>query len=141
MSGTTDYPDLEPDPLGDLKSIKRLPSMRANAPKISWGGEYRAWPVERRLHYAERLASTMNHAADVLQTERNAMIEVANSQEVKLKHAAKVYAALGETMHTELANADAEKQKLYTQIVSLQRDIKEARRRAKQREAACGNHD
>ncbi len=125
MKEDSKYPDLEPDGLGDLKEIKRLPQMKSPAPQIRWGEEYKSWPVERRLSYAERLASSMNHAADLLQTERNKLLEVVKRQEEQLKQATEKYVEQGQVMHRELGAQDAEKQQLYAQIVELTAKVKE----------------
>jgi hypothetical protein len=119
MSEQNNYPNFEPNALGDLKKIARLPGMKAVAPNIAWGNEYKSWSLRKRLRYAERVAASMNHAADILQQERNDLIEVAKNQERQLKHATLSYTQQGDTMHTELGNADAEKQELYKEIVKL----------------------
>ena len=54
------YPDLDPDGLGDLKSIKRIPGMAKRAPKIAWDKKYLGWSIRERLKFAEALASSMN---------------------------------------------------------------------------------
>lgn len=119
------YLDLEPDTLGNLKSIKRLPAMKNVAPKIQWGIVYLDWPIKKRLKYAEKLAASMNHAADVLQQERNKLVKIALQQEEQLKANIKTYAKQGEIIHQELVNTDAEKQKLYQKIVILSRKVKQ----------------
>lgn len=124
MSESTNYPDLEADTLGDLKKIIRLPRMQKIAPDIRWGAEYQSWPVEQRLSYAEKLASSMNHAADVLQQERNELLVILRRKEEQLKHSSKQYLSQGETMHRELGAQDAEKQVLYLEIVRLKAQIK-----------------
>jgi seryl-tRNA synthetase len=127
MTEPIDYPDLEPDGLGDLKSIRRTPQMKANAPQIAWGDEYKSWPIEKRLSYAERLASSMNHAAAVLQDERDRLSDVCHAQQVKVEQAAEQYLKQGDQMHEELARADAEKQILYAEIDEAKKTIKRLR--------------
>jgi hypothetical protein len=119
------YPDLGPPEggLGELKEIKRYPGM-GQAHRISWGKDYMAWPIEKRLDYAEKLAASMNHAADVLQQERNKLLVVVANQDAQLKSNANSYVGQGNLMHKELASADAEKQVLYQEIVQLKAQIK-----------------
>ena len=132
MSDATQYPDLAPDGLGELKSIKRISGMKAIAPKIRWGDEYNAWPVDRRLDYAERLASAMNHAADVLQQERGKLLDVAKHQETLLEDGVAKYLAQGELMHRELGRANEQQQQLNRLIVQLQAEIKEKTHRIRE---------
>lgn len=130
MGEDNKYPNLNPPegPMGDLKEIKHLPGMD-NTHQISWGDEYKSWPVEKRLEYAEKLASSMNHAADILQKERDELIKTMVQQDLKLKANVKSYLNQGELMHKELGAADAEKQVLYQEIVSLKSQVKDLTRR------------
>jgi len=116
--------DFEPDTLGELKSIKRHRDMKVIAPNIAWGEEYNSWSVEKRLHRAERVAAAMNHAADVLQKERDALVETCKHQEAQLKNNTQQYTAQGELLHSRLGQENAEKQKLYEKILSLKAAIK-----------------
>ena len=130
------YPDIEEfEDSGDLKKITRLPQMQSRAPKISWGKVYQAWPIDKQLRYAESLANSMNHAADVLQKDRDRIVKLAKAQEVQLKENVQRYTEQGELMHKELAAVDAEKQKLYTEIVELKTQLKLQARRIKALEA------
>jgi hypothetical protein len=119
------YPDLPPDGLGDLQRIVRLPGMQPRAPAIRWGDAYLAWPLERRLHYAERLASAMNHAADILQRERDRLLATLRQQDAHLALTTQRYLDQGALMHRELAQADAEKQALYREIGVLQAQLRD----------------
>jgi len=136
----TDYPDLTPDGLGELHSIKRISGMAtpSKVPQIKWGGEYAKWPPERRLRYAERLASSMNHAADILQQERNKLIEVVERQEAQLKSNVKSYVEQGELMHRELGMANAREQELSKLVVQLQKEVREKTSRIAKLEAERG---
>lgn len=120
------YPNLDPPKagMGDLKSIAKLPKPVRLPPQIAWGEEYKSWPIEKRLDYAEKLASSMNHAADLLQEERNRLLEIATQQEIKLKAYAKSHLEQGNLVQRELAAADVEKQQLYQEIVQLKAQVK-----------------
>ena len=121
---TEHYPNSEPDTLGELKQIERLPGMKAVAPNISWGQEYQSWPLERRLHYAERLASTMNHAADVLQQSRAQITLIAQQQQEMLQAANQKLEAQGRLLQEEMVRADARYQEIAQQLVSAQAEVK-----------------
>lgn len=107
---------------GDVKKVERVPTKKVHM--IAWGEEYKSWPVERRLEFAEKLASSMNHAADLLQQERNELLKIARAQDEQLKANSKSFAGQGQLIHKELAAADAEKQTLYQEIVDLKQQIK-----------------
>lgn len=68
----------------DSKLITALP------PKIKWGEGYRASTDAEKVTYLEKLAATMNHAAFLIQNERNALGELCEKKEqqlVKMKEA------------------------------------------------------
>jgi len=130
------YPDLEFDPLygGDCKTIRRIPGMRVPIPQIKWGDKYRSWPVERRLEFAEKLASAMNHAADVLQQEKVKLIEELKRKEEQLKSLLDKNSKLTEMMNRELAGASAEKQELAGEVVRLRGMLREQAAKMKELE-------
>lgn len=125
---TDHYPDCDPDTLGDLKSIERLPAMKSPAPKISWGEDYKSRTVEERIEFSEKLANSMNHAADILQQERNGLLEVVEKQEVTIRRANKALEGQASMMQQELQTQNAKQQELNTLIVELQRTIKEQKK-------------
>lgn len=123
---STHYPNFDPDTMGDteVSKLERLPGMKDFAPKIRWGDEYKSWPIEQRLKFAERLADSMNHAADVLQQERNVISMKANMIRRENERLKEAVATNGSVMNHELALQDTERQKLYQQIVEQQQTIK-----------------
>jgi len=135
------YPDLEADGLGELKKIQRLPSMRKVAPNITWGEDYLAWPLERRLRYAERLASTMNHAADELQKDRNRVIDAALHQEAQLTAAKEEISRLQVVMNQELAACNAREQTLATELVNTKQELKAAKKELERLQETYGPLD
>ena len=139
MGEETNYPNFEPDTLGDLKEIKRIPPMQVRPPKIKWGDEYLSWPIEKRLEHAEKLAAAMNHAADVLQQERNTLLDVCRQQESQLDLIKKVQTRDGATLHHELEIHNQEKQNLYQEIVKLKSKLKTALGRIKNLGGAYGD--
>ena len=40
-------------------------------PKIAWGDRYKMWPDAKKIKYLEEFASSMNHAAYLIQSERD----------------------------------------------------------------------
>lgn len=128
------YPDLKHDGLGDLKSIKRLPQMQKDPPKIKWGKEYLSWPDKRKLFYAERLACSMNHAADILQKERDKIIKISIHLEKQVEQLKQSYDQQVDLMHKKMVDFNAEKQKLFREIKTAKRELKLKNIRIKQLE-------
>lgn len=135
MADGTDYPDLEPDGLGDI-SIERATKILNGdkARPIKWGEEYRRWPIERRLDYAERLAAAMNAATDLIQQDRDRLAEICLRQEQQIKNAENSRSAQDQLLYTELGRANAREQELAGLVVKLQAEIKENAKRIEELE-------
>ena len=54
------------------------------APKIAWGHRYKMWSDARKLKYLENLASSMNHAAFLIQNERDELNVLCEKKEAML---------------------------------------------------------
>jgi hypothetical protein len=141
MIERNDYPDLDPDGLGDLHSIERIPSMRNIAPNISWGDDYKSWPIEKRLRFAERLASTMNHAADELQKDRARIIELAEAKELSLTAANEELSRLRTVVNGELGEANAREQRLAAELIKAQKEAKAHKREVERLQEMYGPLD
>jgi len=124
MTDEKSYPDFEALPFGGMRKIERLPRMERTPPDISWGREFESWPERMQLSYAKRLASTMNHAADILQGERNALIEVCERQERQIVSLREQLEHQNSMTHAQLQRVGAEKQPLYQQIVDQKAKIR-----------------
>lgn len=132
-------PDLPPHPFGGLKRIERLASMHQHAPKIKWGSDYQSWPIEKRLNHAERLAAAMNHAADVLQSERNELLKLVAHQEAQLKQSAVKYLEQGDLIHRQLQKASDKRHEMSACITQLRTENRALKNRVKELED--GHHD
>lgn len=134
MADDNKYPDLLPNTLGLLKSIERLPQMECDDKRgrkkmrIHWGEDYMSWPLERRLAFAEDLASSMNNAADVLQQERNKLVELANRQEENLKAWAIKYEDQGRLLTERVTAANTEKQQRLQEMQDLKAELRQLKK-------------
>lgn len=130
----THYPDAEPSTLGDplVKSMRRMGG--GPVPQILWGDEYKSWPMDRRLSYAEKLASSMNHAADLLQVERDRLVELLRRKDDQMKGLFVKLERQGELIQKELEKANAEKQELYSEIGKLRDALRKCQLRVKELE-------
>lgn len=124
--------------LGGMKEIKRLPGMSDNAPEISWGDSFAEWTEHKRMRYAMRLASAMNHAADVCQKERDKVIELASIQEKQLEQLKVEHNKFVHVVNQKLAKENSDKQELYQKIVDLTNSNS---KQGKALQAACNLFD
>lgn len=92
-----------------------------NVPMIKFGDDFEKWNDERKINYLKRLASSMNHAADLMQKERN--LALASLKEMKT-----VLEAIQENLEIQkkivvnnLTADNAEKQELFLRIQDLER--------------------
>ena len=62
----------------DDKFIEKRP------PKIAWGEKYKQWSDAEKIEYLEKLAASMNHAAFLVQGERNELGKLCELKEKQL---------------------------------------------------------
>ena len=96
-----------------------------NAPAIKWGKRYKAAPLETRLEYAERLCATMNHAADLIQTERNQLLKLLGQKEQQLKKMVEAMRGNNSMLQAELTRFNAERQQLVDASTADKQRIRE----------------
>ena len=96
-------------------------------PKIKWGAKYLGWSKGQQVKYLEKLACTMNHAASLIQTERNALLkkmDVKEAQVVKLQESLNQNNAM---LQSEVTKMNEMKQKFNEEYSKLKRELEECR--------------
>jgi len=99
------------------------------APKIAWGKTYKSWPNDKKIDHLEKLAATMNHAAYLIQGERdelNRLCELKEGQINQMKHAIDQNNAM---LQTEVTKMNEARQGYHEHIMSLTKEIKELKRK------------
>ena len=88
----------------DSKLLTRRP------PKIAWGEIYKGFTDAEKIEYLEKLASTMNHAAALIQDERNELLTLCELKEGQLQQMSKAMLANDSMLHGEVEKINAERQ-------------------------------
>ncbi len=94
-------------------------------PKISWGRIYKDMTDQKKIEYLEKLASTMNHAASLIQGERN---ELNNLCELKENQLGKMKEAMDQNMNmlqTEVTKMNEQRQGFNAEVGRLNKIIKD----------------
>lgn len=102
--------------------------VKDHPPKIQWGLIYREWADEDKVAYLEKLAAAMNHAAYLIQNERNQLGELC---ELKESQITALKAALDQNnamIQGEITKMNAERQQYNGAIAGLNKQLKEAKR-------------
>lgn len=90
-----------------------------NVRPIKWGDEYKKWPEERQLKYAQGLASAMNEAAAAMQSDRDAIFDRLQVAK-KLQDSAESARDIAKnTMTQAIIESNANIQRLEKQIIEL----------------------
>lgn len=110
------------NPPDGFKKLAPIQGLKRRAPKIKWGQEYLKWKPSKRIRYLEELASTMNHAADVLQQEKIKILKVFNHQEKQIVAANNRYEEQTNLLNKQLASFNAQKQELLERVAGLERE-------------------
>lgn len=99
--------------------------IESKPPKIKWGKIYEQSTDKQKIEYLEKLAATMNHAAYLIQEERNQMLELVAKKEeqiIKLKE------AMGKNMDmltSEITKMNEQRQEFHKEVARLNKRIRE----------------
>ncbi len=109
------------------KGFKRLPVklINPNPPKIQWGKDYQNWNKASKIRYLEKLAATMNHAADLIQTERNKLMELLVQKEKQVEVMKKGLDQNNEMIQGQITDSNAKVQEASRKIILLNRKVRE----------------
>jgi len=94
------------------KGFKKLDSnlISERPPKIKWGKKFESWTLKEQNEYLKKLATTMNHAAYLIQEERNALLKLMDKKEKQLIKVQKAMDSNVEMVHDELEKINLERQ-------------------------------
>ena len=105
--------------MGDEMSITHIPR---DTPMIEFGVDYRTkWPDHRKISYLEKLASSMNHGAKLIQRERNDLLGQMVVMEAQLVAAQKAYEIQKAITERTITDTNAERQNLLAEISELRK--------------------
>lgn len=96
-------------------------------PKIQWGSKYLEWDDKKRIGYLEQLAGSMNHACDLIQKERNKLLELCELKEKQLLSMRVAMDQNTKMLHSEVTRMNTEKQELLKDIAESNKEIVELR--------------
>jgi hypothetical protein len=95
------------------------------APKIQWGDKFQAMPDADKILYLKRLASTMNHAAYLIQNERNQLLDLMEKKELQLEAMKRSIEQNNEMIQGQITEMNANKQEYHKKIASLNKKLRE----------------
>jgi len=94
-------------------------------PKISWGMLYRDKMSQReKIQYLERIASAMNHAAAMIQKERDALNILCGKKERQLVTMQKAVAQNNEMLQSEVTRLNEDRQNMLQEIARLKNKLR-----------------
>lgn len=114
------------DKMGFMESIDMSFVKKGGLVKnIAWGKDYREWPVERRLEFAEALSSALNEGLEVMQNERNIAMEEVLKLRSQLENAQKNLETVQQTNINAITNFNKEKQDMAKRIRELEKEVQD----------------
>ena len=105
---------------GQIKAIFR----GGKISRIDWGEAWEKAPIEKRLSYAEELASAMNQACAAMQDERNVLLDENAVFKRQLANADEAVAIQKQVVIDLVTNANAERQHTAKRIQELETRVK-----------------
>jgi len=87
--------------------------------QISWGEDFKAWPVEKQVEYAKKLASAMNEAAREMQKDRDRHYEARVLAEKQRDAAAEATEIAKSTMVQSVLDSNTKTRELENEVIKL----------------------
>lgn len=115
----------EPDYVG--AGFHRLDekALVARPPKIDWGRGFKEMPDAEKVDYLEKLAVTMNHAAKLIQDERDELGALAEAKESQLIQMQKNMEANNQMLQQQVMQFNNQRQHYAAHVSELTAKIKE----------------
>jgi len=96
-------------------------------PKIRWSVGWRDRSLESKVQYLEKLAATMNHAAKLLQSERDELGDLCAKKEEQLVVMAKQMSDNNAMLQQEVCSMNERRQAYHENIKALNVEIRKLR--------------
>ena len=93
-------------------------------PKIRWSDRFRERSIEDQAAYLEKLAHTMNHAAYLIQNERDQLNELCEKKELQLESLNEAIKQNNLMLQQEVARMNAQRQEYHLNIKRLNAEIR-----------------
>lgn len=96
-----------------------------NPPKIRWGLRYQNMSPDEKVKYLEKFAHSMNHAAAMLQDERNKLNELLVRKEAQLEAGGRAMSQNNDMIQIQITKHNEDKQAFLTEIARLKARVRE----------------
>ena len=122
--------DRKQDDLTDAGFIKLDDQVvhRLHPPKIKWGKLYGEKTDEQKITYLEKLAASMNHAAGLIQSERNELGRICEKKEEQLIKMSEAMKQNNVMLQQEVTRMNSKQQDFNTVVARLNQKIRELER-------------
>ena len=97
-------------------------------PKIKWGEDFLAWDDAKKIAYLTKFGEAMNHAADVIQKERDKLSKLVKVKEAQLDQMQLMIDDNNRMLQSEVTQMNAYKQQVNATVTKLNARIKELER-------------
>jgi flagellar capping protein FliD len=97
----------------------------AKPPRIKWGDIYKKWPEDQKVAYLEKLASSMNHAARLIQGERDQLGRLCEQKERQIITLKKALDENNVMIQSEITRMNEDRQQFNAKIASLNKELRE----------------
>lgn len=94
------------------------------APTIKWGEIYKKWTDKEKVAWHEKFSSSMNHAAALIQDERDKLNVLCHQKEQQLRQVAKAIESNNAMLQQEVTRMNEQRQGYNAQIAKLNAEIR-----------------
>ncbi len=94
-------------------------------PKIQWGRLYQGQDDSEKIAYLEKLAASMNHAASLVQSQRDELAELCSNKELQLESLTEAMRMNNEILQSQVTQMNEQRQGFNSEVARLNKIIRE----------------
>ena len=96
-------------------------------PKIKWGKGYQEMSKDDKIDYLQKLATSMNHAASLIQTERDTIGKLCEAKEAQIVQMKKALDDNNAMIQSEVTRMNTQRQDAASTVMRLNQEIRKMR--------------
>jgi hypothetical protein len=108
-----------------VDGFHKLDTVEPNPPKVTWGVKFLEMEPADQIAYLKKLASAMNHAAFLIQEERNQLLELCRKQEAQIKLQQEAVDKNNQMLQQEVSSMNEKRQVFNKEIARLNALVRE----------------
>ena len=106
------------------EGFQKIGPIEARPPKVAWGNKFKSWATEKQIAWLMKFAEAMNHAADLLQKERDELNTLCDKKEKQVSKLTEMMHQNNMMLQQEVTKFNEQRQEYNAEIARLNSNIR-----------------